>query len=78
MVLLPGQLAFFLVLATIPTVTLIAYGASILNLSMDFIFEFFTKAFSKDIASLILSTSSTVTQGVELTIVLFIISFLFF
>lgn len=70
MVLLPGQLAFFLVLAIIPTVTLIAYGASILNVSMDFLFEFFSKAFSEEIAGLILSTSAHVNQGLELTIVL--------
>lgn len=76
MVLLPGQLAFFLVLAIIPTVTLIAYGASILNLSLDFIFEFFSKAFSNDIANLILSTSSNINQGLELTIVLVICYYL--
>lgn len=76
MVLLPGQLAFFLVLAIIPTVTLIAYGASLLNISMDFLFDFFQKAFSKEIADLILSTSNNVNQGMELTIILVICYYL--
>ena len=37
MVLLPGQLAFFLILSVVPIVTLVSYGASFLNLPVDFI-----------------------------------------
>ena len=70
MVLLPGQLAFFLVLAIIPTMTLITYGASILNLSTDFLHDFFVKAFSNDIADLLLSVSNASNAGIKLTIVL--------
>ena len=40
MLVLPGQLAFFFVLATVPTITLIAYGASLFNVSIDFISNF--------------------------------------
>lgn len=50
---LPGQLAFFFVLSVVPTVTLIAYGASFLNLPLDFITNFIEKAFSSELASLI-------------------------
>ena len=76
MVLLPGQLAFFLVLATIPTMTLITYGASILNLSTDFLYDFLAKAFSSEIADIMLSTSSVANAGLRLTIVLFICYYL--
>lgn len=68
--LLPGQLAFFLVLAIIPTLTLVSYGASILNLSIDFIYDFLQKAFSPEIAQLILGTSDIFYAGLKLTIVI--------
>ena len=69
MKLLPGQLAFFMVLAIVPTLTLLTYGASVLNLSMDFIYSFLEKAFSNDVARLLLSTSSDSTC-LKLTILL--------
>lgn len=58
MAILPGQIAFFFVLALVPTITLITYGASLLNLSTDIIFDFIESAFSKDIASLLLEPGS--------------------
>lgn len=76
MILLPGQLAFFLVLAIIPTMTLISYVASILNLSMDFMYDFLTQAFSDDIANLLLSTGAGVNVGLKLTIVIVICYYL--
>ncbi len=57
MAILPGQLAFFFVLAIVPTITLISYEATLLNLSTDVIYEFLTSAFSQDIASLLLDTT---------------------
>ena len=59
MAILPGQLAFFFVLAIVPTITIISYGASALNLSTNVIFEFLSNAFSKDIASLLLTVPET-------------------
>ena len=56
MAILPGQLAFFFVLAIVPTITLICYGATALNLSTDVIFDFLSNAFSSDVASLLLNT----------------------
>lgn len=53
MAILPGQLAFFFVLSVVPIVTLITYGASFLNLSVDFISDFIGKAFSSEIAELL-------------------------
>lgn len=63
MAILPGQLAFFFVLAIVPTITLITYGATLLNLSTDIIYNFISNAFSEDIASLLLSTSGPVNGG---------------
>jgi membrane protein len=61
MLLLPGQLAFFLILSVVPIVTLISYGASFLNLPVDFISNFMTKAFNKTIAEMIVPIVSGVT-----------------
>lgn len=70
MVVLPGNLAFYIVLALIPTITLITYIASTLNLSTDFIFNFLEKAFSRKMASLFLSTSTASYAGLKLTVIL--------
>ena len=56
---LPGQLAFFYVLSLVPTLTLITYSASVLNVSTDMFYNFLAKAFSSDVASLLLSSSSS-------------------
>lgn len=53
MLTLPGQLAFFFVLSIVPMITLIAYGASFLNVSLSFMENFIAKAFSADVATLI-------------------------
>ena len=57
MVLLPGNLAFFFVLAIVPSIGLISYVASILNLSTNYIFGFLEGMFSKEVADLLLSVS---------------------
>ena len=54
MLILPGQLAFFLLLAMVPTITLIAYGASLFNVSMDFVSNFILKTFGSNVAELIM------------------------
>ncbi len=51
MLVLPGQLAFFFILSMVPTITLIGYGAGLLNLSTDVIYNFLSSAFSKNIAT---------------------------
>ena len=54
MLVLPGQLAFFFILSIVPTITLIGYGAGLLNLSTDVIYNFLAKAFSKNVASILI------------------------
>lgn len=56
MVVLPGQLAFFFVLSVVPIVTLITYGATFMHLSVDAITDFFGKAFSREVAELLIPT----------------------
>ena len=68
MLVLPGQLAFFFLLATVPTVTLIAYGASLFNVSLDFISNFILKPFGNDIASLITPMISDIQFSLEFLI----------
>ena len=61
MLILPGQLAFFFILSLVPILTLISYGASTINLSIDLITNFISKIFSPDIAKLIMPSISNPT-----------------
>jgi len=58
MTILPGQLAFFFVLSVVPTLTIISYGAALLNLSSDFISNFLTQAFNEGVANVIMPSAS--------------------
>lgn len=71
MAILPGQLAFFFVLAIVPTITLISYGASLLNLSTDVIYDFLANAFSEDIAAMLLNVPESA-SGVGLVITMIV------
>ena len=53
MSILPGQLAFFVVLSVVPVITIIAYAASFFNVPMSFISDFFDKAFGSEIVNMI-------------------------
>lgn len=61
MLVLPGQLAFFLLLATVPTISLIAYLGSFLHLSTYFFSNFVTNAFGADIAGIVIPAISEMT-----------------
>lgn len=72
MAILPGQLAFFYVLALVPTITLISYFASLLNLSTDVIYVFLENIFSSDVANLLLNIPSSTNTGISLIIIVVI------
>lgn len=72
MVLLPGNLAFFFVLAIVPSIGLISYVASILNLSTNYIFGFLEGMFSKEVADLLLSVSFNGISGFNFAITILI------
>ncbi len=54
MLILPGQLAFFLLLAIVPMVTLIIYGLALFHVSIDFVSNFLMKAFGSEVTNLII------------------------
>ncbi|MCI8394169.1 MAG: YihY/virulence factor BrkB family protein [Bacilli bacterium] len=60
MLVLPGQLAYFFLLAIVPTITLIAYGAAVFHLSFDFLSNFILKAFGNEVSSLIIPIVSNI------------------
>lgn len=65
MLILPGQIAFFLFLSVVPTLTLISYACSYLNLSNDLFQNLFTHFLGKDIAALVtpIITSTQITPS---------------
>lgn len=72
MVFLPGNLAFSFVLAIIPTLGLITYGASMLNLSVDFMYNFIENYFSSEIADLVLGVNLSSIAGINFIISLLV------
>lgn len=72
MAILPGQLAYFFVLAIVPTITLISYETALLNLSTDVIYDFIGSAFSSDIASMLLATTSSSEKGIGFFLVVIV------
>lgn len=50
---LPGELAFSIILSLVPIITLIGYGASYFNISMDSIIDLLQKNFDKSVVELI-------------------------
>lgn len=72
MLVLPGQLAYFFLLAIVPTFTLLAYGSSLFHLSFDFVTNFVTKAFGPEVSNLILPIVSNVDLNFQFFLTLFI------
>mgnify|MGYP004505230015 CR=1 FL=1 len=72
MLILPGQLAFFLLLAVVPTITLIIYFASIFNVSIDFLTNFLTRSFGSEVAKLIIPIINDINLNPSLLVPLFV------
>lgn len=53
MLILPGQIAFFLFLSLVPTITLIGYACSYINLSNDIVQNLISNVLSSDVADLV-------------------------
>ena len=70
MSILPGQLAYSLVLAIIPTITLVTIIASVLNLSTDVLSDFLSNAFSSDLANTLLSSSDSFNNDISVLVIL--------
>lgn len=72
MEILPGHLAFSFVLSIVPTLTILTYIASGLNVSLDFISDFISKAFSSEFATLLLGTNMPIKADWNFFVTLFI------
>lgn len=72
MVVLPGNLSFFFALAIIPSLALISYGASMLNLSTDYLYNFLAKSFSSELADLVLGVHFNSYIGIRFIVTLII------
>ena len=70
MLILPGQIAFFLFLSVIPTITLIGYVCAYANISNELFTDLLSNVFSKEIASLItpVITSTEITPAFFITL----------
>ena len=53
MLVLPGQIAFFLFLSLVPTITLIGYACTYLNISNDLVQQLISNAFGNDVSNLV-------------------------
>jgi membrane protein len=76
MAILPGQLAFFLLLSLVPILTLIGYGASFFNISIDSIIDIIRDNFSNNIGNMIIPIISGEKLDFKLVIVLIIMFYL--
>ena len=72
MEILPGHLAFSFVLSIVPTLSILAYIASVFNVDMTFISDFITKAFSAEFANMLFSNNIVISAEVNFFITLFI------
>lgn len=70
MKILPGQLAFSFVLSIVPTLTILTYVASVFHVSLDFITDFITKAFSSDFANMLLGINMNIQADINFVITL--------
>lgn len=71
-VILPGNIAFYIILAIIPILSLVSLGASVLNLSTNVIYDFIAHSFSSDIADLILGVNLTNIGGINFIITIIV------
>ena len=72
MAILPGQLAFFLILSLVPIITLIGYGASFFNISIDSIVEALKDNFSSGVVNTIVPIISGQSMDYKIVIMLII------
>ena len=69
---LPGQLAFFLVLSIIPIITLIGYIASLFSISIESLISFMNQALPAEVTEILLPFISG--QGLDANVLIFMIT----
>lgn len=68
---LPGHLAFFLMLSIVPTITLIGYIATMFGLSTTVIVDFLSKSFSQETADLLVPILIGKTVDIKIFLIIF-------
>ncbi len=70
MLILPGQVSFFLFLSLVPTITLIGYACSYINISNDLIFNLISKAMGREFSEILtpIITSTEITPAFFITL----------
>ena len=76
MMALPGQIAFFLILSLVPIVTLIGYGASLFNISIDSIIELIKANFNDNIVNMIVPIIDGKTIDAKLLVIIITMAYL--
>ena len=76
MAVLPGQLAFFLILSLVPIITLIGYAASYFNININYIIELVKSNFGETVAKEIIPIISG--DGVDLKLIIMLIIMFYF
>ena len=76
MAVLPGQLAFSIILSIVPIITLIGYGASYFNISMDTIINMVKSNFSENIVKMMVPIISG--DSIDLNLIIMLCSMLYF
>ena len=74
MAILPGQLAFFLILSLVPIITLIGFVASYFNISINYLVEIIKISFNEDVANVLIPFVSGESIDFNLTL-MYIIMF---
>ena len=72
MEILPGHLAFSFFLSIVPTLTILTYIASAFNVSLDFISDFISQAFSQDFANMLLGVNMIIKADLNFFITLIV------
>lgn len=76
MSILPGQLAFSIILSIVPIITLIGYGASYFDISMDTIIALLKNNFSDSIVDIIVPIISG--DGIDIHLLIMLVSMFYF
>lgn len=76
MIVLPGQLAFFLILSLVPIITLIGYAASTINIDIKYVVELLNLSFSDEVINTIVPIISG--DGLDFKLIIMLIIMFYF
>ena len=74
MLILPGNLAFFLILSLVPIISLTSIAASILSISLEGVFDFLSSIMPSEVMNFLISSSNIKISNILVTIIGFFIA----